>query len=68
MKYGPQNICTTPPFILIQVVSRYHKMYNITNPITGEKMILPGRMSAQVMLSHCFEPKLLLRLDFAGAL
>ena len=61
----------TQPFILIQVVSRYHKMYDIVeikHHIAGEKMILPGRMSAQVMLSHCFEPKLLLRLDFAGAL
>ena len=33
MKYGPQNICMTQPFILIQVISsldimsRYHKMY-----------------------------------------
>ena len=33
-------------------------------------MILPGRMSAQVILGCCFEPKLVLRLDFefAGAL
>ena len=45
-------------------------MNNIKNPITGEKMILPGRMSAQVILGCCFEPKLVLRLDFefAGAL